>query len=207
MNVGDFLVGLEPIAHQKPNRKNPVEARSDVHDGREGRIENQRADIVARGESDRDTRAKGLAHDHKTARRDAKRKRLGIGRFAVKVESGFRGRSRRGPITAIFHREQAIAGFGQFLKADIAKTETAAIAVKIKNERLARRRRDVPRDQRFAVWRFQIQDARLRQADISRRDFAALREVEQLTLENRQAAERDAVKRKQDKKDRDRNLQ
>jgi hypothetical protein len=47
----------------------------------------------------------------------------------------------------------------------------------------------------------------LRQADISRRDFAALREVEQLTLENRQAAERDAIKRKQDKKDRDRNLQ
>ena len=81
----DQQVVAERIAEQCANRDEPVCGRGDVGDRRIGRIEHERANLLARGERDRNPGPKQLPEGDDALRRNSARDRRRIGRFAVEL--------------------------------------------------------------------------------------------------------------------------
>ena len=194
VHFGDEQVIAKRIAKQRPDRDKPVSRRRDVGDRRIGRIENERANLVARGDRDRDAGAKRFAKSDDALGLNAARDRRRISGFAVELESALAWRAGRTGIAAIFDSQHAHASFRHGAKTLDAQVQPACIAMKIEDQRPPWRGRDAPRDQALPVLGLETNRLCLK-SERRRVDLGGVATKQDLALADQEPDEQGGVKR------------
>jgi hypothetical protein len=148
MHVADREVRAIPIEHQPIHWKDRIMRRGDLH---RRRIEHESGSFMRRREGDRDARSERLAHQNDTVAVISARTRFQKGGFAILHQALLCRRASRAAIAAIGYSKKPVPARRKRAKTRNAIDQSAAIAVKIQDQRMPVLCRNISSDQRLSV--------------------------------------------------------